>query len=466
MEKEIGIKVKLNKNIVSCGKNSNPINKQTMEEKKIHTLPKDFFETVIECEVKLKEKFDIRVFQKLADYYTVAIEYYESINDPRFMIYNQNLSLLFSQTEAKKYISGGNIKQKFKKEKIKKKIESCDKKITCDKVKKFIKSKEKTNSKEIILNLINKDIDIQQNIFKKRLAEKKKRYQLSISDNIANNHIGKVFKNIGINNLNISESENNESIDLMSDKDFKSINKDISNINSNSITTNIDKNSDNENNENSLNNIQILINNNNFFDEMKIEDIKNDSADNSIKLSQDNINNNLNDSFGNKLDFNSETNNKTLIINKNNIKFTNKTLFLEKMKFNFDIYANDYYENFIKKISGQIIKDYCKNFNELTQNMTDLVVNSNNQQKEMEYLINSDSDDTYKKEINTIIEQLKDEEKISKEKLISENKEKLEKISNKYIGALNTFQTGHDFEMIKERFKLDTTKNLNTLVFK
>ena len=114
----------------------------------------------------------------------------------------------------------------------------------------------------------------------------------------------------------------------MSDKDFKSINKDISNINSNSITTNIDKNSDNENNENSLNNIQILINNNNFFDEMKVEDIKNDSADNSIKLSQDNINNNLNDSFGNKLDFNSETNNKTLIINRNNIKFTNKTLFL------------------------------------------------------------------------------------------------------------------------------------------
>ena len=80
-------------------------------------------------------------------------------------------------------------------------------------------------------------------------------------------------------------------------------------------------------------------------------------------------------------------------------------------------------------------------------------------------MLNSD-DDTYKKEINTIIEQLKDEEEINKEKLMKENNGKIEKINDKYIGTLDTFQSSHDIRMVKERLKLDTTKNLNTYVFK
>ena len=84
----------------------------------------------------------------------------------------------------------------------------------------------------------------------------------------------------------------------------------------------------------------------------------------------------------------------------------------------------------------------------------------------MEYLLNSDSDETYKKEINTIIEQLKDEEKISKEKLMREYNGKIEKINSKYIGTLDNFQSSHDIGIIKERLKLDTTKNMNTYVFK
>ena len=45
------------------------------------------------------------------------------------MIYNQNLPLLFSHIEAKKFLSDGKTKEKIKKEKFKKKIENCDKKI-------------------------------------------------------------------------------------------------------------------------------------------------------------------------------------------------------------------------------------------------------------------------------------------------------------------------------------------------
>ena len=58
------------------------------------------------------------------------------------------------------------------------------------------------------------------------------------------------------------------------------------------------------------------------------------------------------------------------------------------MKFNFEIYSNDYYGFFIKKAKDQIIKDYNNNFNELTQILIDLAVNYYNQEKELEYLIN------------------------------------------------------------------------------
>ena len=189
---------------------------------------------------------------------------------------------------------------------------------------------------------------------------------------------------------------------------------------------------------------------------------------NEIKGTDDN---NLNDSFENKLDYNLETNNDNSnkninLVTKNSIKFTNKTRFLEKMKLNFDIYSNDYFDHFIKKVSDQIIKDYNTHFSELTQAVMDSAVNYVNQEKEMEFLLSSDSDEAYKNEIGTIIQQLKDEEIVTKDKLISDDREKLNKLNEKYYGTLNSVQSAHELEMLKERFKLDTTKSLNNFVFK
>ena len=455
MNKLIGIKVNTILNTLKFNKDSNPINSPKIEYTKSPSLPKDFFETVIECEVKLKEKFNIKIFQKLADYYSAAIEYYESINDPKFMVYNQNLGLLFSQPEAKKYLSGRKIKEKLKKDKIKKKIENCDKKKNQinEKAQNIIKRKRTVDTKKVINNLINKDMDNQHNDFKKRLAEKKKKYQLSISDNVTNNDIGKEFKNIGINNIDVNPK--NESVEFLSDKELKLNDKDISNLNSYTTNSLTDKNSNII--ENYSNNIYIALNhnnnNNNILDELKNEDLKMENSNNNF------INEN---SFEIKLD---DIYEKSNITNKN-IKCTSKTMFLEKMKFNFEIYSNDYYDYFIKKVTDQIIKDYNNNFNELNQTLIDLAVNSFNQEKELEYLITSDSDEIYKNEIIAIIQQLKDEEKISKDKIIEENEEKIKKLNDKYIGPLNTFQSVHNIEMFKENLKLDTTKSLNNLVFK
>jgi len=467
MENRIGIKVNRSNNMKPISKKQNqPINE--IKDGRVPGLPKDFFETVLECEVKLKEKFDMKVLQKLIDYYSTAVGYYESINDPKFMIYNQSLTLLFSQPEVKKYLSGGNIKLKLKKENLQKIINECDKKVTTEKVKNFIRRKKSVDSKQQINNLINKDMNSQTSDFKKRLAEKKKRYKLSTSDIGATENFGKSLKNLGFNNIN-SHNKSNQNLEFALDKDFELSEKDVPNLNlnNNGSSNNINRDSNNakEIGSNSSKNMPqvgdaLTTGTNNILDELKKEDMNNE-----IKGGDDN---NLNDSFENKLDYNLETNNisnKNLAINKNNIKFTNKTKFLEKMKLNFDIYSNDYYDNFIKKVADQIVNDYNKHFNELTQAVMDSAVNFLNQEKEMEFL-SSEGDDAYKKEIGTIVQQLKDEESATKEKLISDDREKLNKLNEKYYGTINAIQSGHELEMLKERFKLDTTKSLNNLVFK
>ena len=470
MENRIGIKVNRSNNMKPISKKPNYQNNE-VSDGRVPGLPKDFFETVLDCEVKLKEKFDMKVLQKLIDYYSLAVGYYESINDPKFMIYNQSLSLLFSQPEVKKYLSGGNIKLKLKKENLQKIINECDKKVTTEKVKNFIRRKKTVDSKQKINNLISKDIDNQTSDFKKRLAAKKKKYKLSTSDIGATENFGKSLKNLGFNNIN-NHNKSNQNLEFALDKDFDLSEKDMPNLNENKSGNNININSDKKNeneigNNSSKNAISLGEGNttgtNNILDELKKEDMNNE-----IKGADDN---NLNDSFENKLDYNLETNNDNSnkninLVTKNSIKFTNKTRFLEKMKLNFDIYSNDYFDHFIKKVSDQIIKDYNTHFSELTQAVMDSAVNYVNQEKEMEFLLSSDSDEAYKKEIGAIVQQLKDEEVATKNKLISDDIEKLSKLNEKYYGTINSFQSEHELEMLKERFKLDTTKSLNNLIFK
>ena len=311
MENRVGIKVNRNNNMISVQKKLKPgIELNTHKGK---GLPKDFFETVLDCEVKLKEKFDMKVLQKLIDYYSTAVGYYESINDPKFMIYNQSLSLLFSQPEIKKYLEAvENLNLKLKKENIQRRMQETDKKITTEKVKNFIRRKSTADSKKVINRLINKDMDIQSNDFKKRLAAKKQKYKLSTSDIGGSNDIGKTLNNMGLNIINNDKNNNNKIIDLEAEKEFIFSEKDVPSVN------NLSKNDKNTgiDNGSSTNNIQIVSGNNtnNILDELKNEDLKNKNDDNNKDE-----NNNLNDSFEIKLS--ESNNNKENIIHKLNYVF-------------------------------------------------------------------------------------------------------------------------------------------------
>ena len=137
-----------------------------------YRLPPDFFQNVLDCEVSLKEKFDPKIFFDLINYYSKAIEHYESLNDPKFIIYNQALNFLFEQPEAKKFMEGKDLGKEFRKKEIMKRFKQCEKVVTEEKVKTFIEKKSnEENIKKSMDNLYNKDMEKQKNNFKQKLEE-------------------------------------------------------------------------------------------------------------------------------------------------------------------------------------------------------------------------------------------------------------------------------------------------------
>ncbi len=145
-------------------------------------LPPNFFEEVLDTEYKLKQKYNIQDIQKLIALYSKAVEYYEYLGDPRYIKYQNSLSLIFSQPEIKKYMnSGSSFKNAVKKVQFKQKLDSSGKEVTEVEVHNFIKSQD-GEIKDNITKSITNEIDHQKKIFLERKEAKKKKYALSISD--------------------------------------------------------------------------------------------------------------------------------------------------------------------------------------------------------------------------------------------------------------------------------------------
>ena len=145
-------------------------------------LPPNFFEEVLDTEYKLKQKYNIQDIQKLITLYSKAVEYYEYLGDPRYIKYQNSLSLIFSQPEIKKYMnSGSSFKNAVKKVQFKQKLDSSGKEVTEVEVHNFIKSQD-GEIKDNITKSISNEIDHQKKSFLERKEAKKKKYALSISD--------------------------------------------------------------------------------------------------------------------------------------------------------------------------------------------------------------------------------------------------------------------------------------------
>ena len=160
---------------------------KTAEKKE--ALPDDFFEQILACEIQLKKGFSMSTLRKLINLYSKAVEYFESINDPRYMRYSKSLQVLLLQPQIVKQINMQTKKGKIKVHKQERKKELLDEFKNLDK--KFVNNTDakeiisKTNKAEKIKNFDNaknKDLNTQTDSFKKRLAEKKKKWIMNTSD--------------------------------------------------------------------------------------------------------------------------------------------------------------------------------------------------------------------------------------------------------------------------------------------
>ena len=349
-------------------------------------LPPNFFEKILDCEVRFKSKFDEKTLQELVTYYSMAIEYFESIGDQKYIQYHKSMNSLFSEPEVINYMSGGkNFKIEEKRKLLQKKFEDSEKEVTKEKVKTFIRSNSIDKNPQIN-NIIDKEINSQMSNFQKRKEAKKKKYLLSTSD-ITDNV--KTMKNKRQINKNL-----NKSVDIDIDNQKEKI-EDTKNI----------------------------------LDELKDDD---------LDLNTDNI------------------------TNKKDIKVTNKTKFIEKIKTCMDVYFNEYYEYFTNKIVSGVIKDYENNSKYHSKLLCDSAVGYATQEKEMEFLITPQSDDAFKEQILSVVSQLKEESKTEIEKYNKSNMVKLKKINEKYSQDIIK---NPGIELIQEKFKLDITNLLSSRLF-
>ena len=93
---------------------------------KKQSLPDDFFEQILTCEIQLKKGVTMTTLRKLVNLYSKAVEYYESINDPRYMRYSKSLQLLLTQPQIVKQINMQTKKGKIKVHKQERKKELLD----------------------------------------------------------------------------------------------------------------------------------------------------------------------------------------------------------------------------------------------------------------------------------------------------------------------------------------------------
>ena len=182
-------RIKVNRSRTVATKQKEPSLRDSMfGEKVVKSLPDNFFERVLEDEIKIKKKtFTIDTIQELVSYYRTAIEYYESIDDPKFKVYRNNLGILLSQPDILRMLKmttkEGKIQvhREQRKTKLLKKFEIVDKTNKDKEIEKLIEKDPSSKVKKVD-TLINNDLDEQANIFRQKREAKKKKYLLSTSD--------------------------------------------------------------------------------------------------------------------------------------------------------------------------------------------------------------------------------------------------------------------------------------------
>lgn len=166
-----------------------------LQKKVRRSLPENFFEKVLDLELKIKRDFSMESLGELVDLYTIAIEWYESVEDPKYKDYQNRLNILLSQPEILKSMNeikklgdkdynseefALKLKKEHRKNQIKIKVNYISQMSSfsknSDQVIKIIENYDKESVKiEKVENCLNQEINKQQDNFKIRLEEKRKK---------------------------------------------------------------------------------------------------------------------------------------------------------------------------------------------------------------------------------------------------------------------------------------------------
>ena len=430
------------------------IKEQMQGIKSSQALPEDFYEKILECELSLKEKFDMQILSTLIQYYSLAVEHFGSIGDAKKCEeYNENLNLLFKQMEVRKYMKEGkDIELNAKKEKLKNEMKKAENLIDSNVAKKIIKGKERTSIKSG-KSIIVKEIFSQALNFKQKLENKKKKYKLKLNlENLNTSMISKTQKS-------------NTNIPLIHKKSKSTKNK--RNKNSFSETT-IDDTLNNsfKSEKNKKPNLlkiksKSFLNSNDFSSD-KIIGSKEETDDflSSIEINLCDESNDI------KLNLTSRSSKILPSLDKNDdiTKLTGKKTFQKKIKSIISDYMQEYYNLYMKNNLNKIIKEYEKYSNDLSEELINEEINYYNQERQMEYL--KDEDDSYRDQIEGAIKNIK----IERENKINDIYEKYNKnigiLNNKYLqNPVNNF-SANDMEIMKEKMKLELIKEINNCVLK
>ena len=430
------------------------IKEQMQGIKSSQALPEDFYEKILECELSLKEKFDMQILSTLIQYYSLAVEHFGSIGDAKKCEeYNENLNLLFKQMEVRKYMKEGkDIELNAKKEKLKNEMKKAENLIDSNVAKKIIKGKERTSIKSG-KSIIVKEIFSQALNFKQKLENKKKKYKLKLNlENLNTSMISKTQKS----NTNIS---------LIHKKSKSTKNK--RNKNSFSETT-IDDTLNNsfKSEKNKKPNLlkiksKSFLNSNDFSSD-KIIGSKEETDDflSSIEINLCDESNDI------KLNLTSRSSKILPSLDKNDdiTKLTGKKTFQKKINTIISDYMQEYYNLYMKNNLNKIIKEYEKHSNDLSEELINEEINYYNQERQMEYL--KDEDDSYRDQIEGAIKNIKIERENKINDIYEKYNKNIEILNNKYLQNPNNNFSANDIEIMKEKMKLELIKEINNCVLK
>jgi len=430
------------------------IKEQMQGIKSSQALPEDFYEKILECELSLKEKFDMQILSTLIQYYSLAVEHFGSIGDAKKCEeYNENLNLLFKQMEVRKYMKEGkDIELNAKKEKLKNEMKKAENLIDSNVAKKIIKGKERTSIKSG-KSIIVKEIFSQALNFKQKLENKKKKYKLKLNlENLNTSMISKTQKS-------------NTNIPLIHKKSKSTKNK--RNKNSFSETT-IDDTLNNsfKSEKNKKPNLlkiksKSFLNSNDFSSD-KIIGSKEETDDflSSIEINLCDESNDI------KLNLTSRSSKILPSLDKNDdiTKLTGKKTFQKKIKSIISDYMQEYYNLYMKNNLNKIIKEYEKYSNDLSEELINEEINYYNQERQMEYL--KDEDDSYRDQIEGAIKNIKIERENKINDIYEKYNKNIEILNNKYLQNPNNNFSANDIEIMKEKMKLELIKEINNCVLK